>query len=238
MFSLPNLFTLVNLFCGCLALVFVFSYKLNLVPYVIAIALAADFFDGIAARALKTPSNFGKQIDSLADMVTFGVVPAAVVFQLLYQFWETKGSKEIELLMLSSPAFFIALFAALRLAKFNIDARQTHSFIGLPTPAASIFVIGVLLIFLNNSFGLSAIILRPVFLYGTIVVLCSLMIAEIPMFSFKINFKKGWKGNEIQLVFIALVFIMAATVKLAAVPLSIVLYAVLSLIQSYYKNEI
>jgi CDP-diacylglycerol--serine O-phosphatidyltransferase len=236
MFNLPNLLTLINLFSGCVALVFVFSFKLTLVPYAIAISLIADFFDGMAARAFKTPPDFGKQIDSLADVVTFGVVPASVVFQLLYQYWETKGFNELELLMLSTPAFSLALFAALRLAKFNIDNRQTQGFIGLATPAATIFVIGILLVFLTNSFGLAEFIFKPFFLYAMVAILCILMVAEIPMFSFKINFKNGVKGNEVQIVFIVLTILLAATIKFAAVPASIILYVLLSIIQPIIKK--
>lgn len=236
MFNLPNLLTLVNLLSGCVALVFVFSFKLWLVPYAIAVSLIADFFDGMAARACKTPPEFGKQIDSLADVVSFGVVPSSVVFQLLYQYWETKGLNELELMSLSAPAFLIALFAALRLAKFNIDNRQTQGFIGLATPAATIFVIGVLLVFLTNSFGLSEFIFKPFFLYSMVATLCILMVAEIPMFSFKVSFQKGIKGNEIQLVFIVLVVLLITTIKFAAVPASIALYVLLSIIQPIIKK--
>lgn len=236
MFNLPNFLTLINLFSGCLAIVFAFSFHIDWIPYCIAISLIADFFDGMAARALKTPKGIGKELDSLADVVSFGVVPACIVFHLLFQYWETKNLSESFLFLAASPAFLIAVFAALRLAKFNVDERQTTGFIGLATPAATIFVVGILLVFLHNSFNLSATIFQPFFLYGMVAVLSFLMVAEIPMFSFKISFKNGIKGNEIQLVFILLVVMLAATIKFAAVPASIILYVLLSFIQPFFKK--
>lgn len=236
MFNIPNLLTLINLFSGCVALVFVFSFRIEWVPFCVAVSLVADFFDGMAARALKTPPGIGKELDSLADVVSFGVLPGAVIFHLLYQYWETKSLSEIYVFSAAAPAFLVALFAALRLAKFNIDTRQTSGFIGLATPAATVFVVGVLLVFLNNSFNLAAVVFDPIFLYGITALLCFLMVAEIPMFSFKVNFKNGVKGNEIQVVFIVLVLLLAATIKFAAVPASIVLYVLLSIIQPIIKK--
>ncbi len=235
LFTIPNILTLINLFSGCMAVVFAFSFRLDWIPTCIAFSLIADFFDGMTARALKLPEGIGKQLDSLADMVSFGIVPSAIVFQLLFQYWESRSLNETEVLLASSPAFLLAVFAALRLAKFNVDERQTSGFIGLATPAATIFVTGILLVFLNNSFGLSVIIFQPSMLYGTIAALCFLMIAEIPMFSFKLK-KLAWQGNEIQIVFLLMVVGLAATLKFAAIPLSILLYVILSLIQSFIKK--
>jgi CDP-diacylglycerol--serine O-phosphatidyltransferase len=235
LFNIPNLLTLINLFSGCMAIVFALTYRLDWIPYCVAVSLIADFFDGMAARALKTPQGVGKELDSLADVVSFGVLPSIVIFQLLFQYWETRNISEINNLALSLPAFFIALFAALRLAKFNLDERQISGFIGLATPAATIFVIGVLLVFLHNSFELSQVIFKPFTLYGIVAGLCYLMIAEIPMFSFKFK-SLGWKGNEIQVIFILLVAVLLVTLKFAAIPLSVMLYVLLSLIQTLLKK--
>jgi len=235
LFNIPNLLTLINLFSGCMAIVFAFSYRLDWIPFCVAISLIADFFDGMAARVLKTPLGIGKEFDSLADVVSFGLLPAAIIFQLLFQYWESRNMGEINNLALSSPAFFIALFAALRLAKFNVDERQTSGFVGLATPAATIFVIGVLLVFLHNSFELSAVIFKPLTLYGIVAGLCYLMIAEVPMFSFKLK-SFSWKGNEIQFIFLLLVAVLVVTLKFAAVPLSVMLYVLLSLIQTLIKK--
>lgn len=236
MFNIPNLLTLVNLLSGCMALVFIFNYRIDWIFACVAVSLIADFFDGMAARALNTPKGIGKELDSLADIVSFGVVPAAVFFHLLYQYWETKNLGENFIFLAASPAFLIALFAALRLAKFNVDERQTKGFIGLATPAATIFVMGILLIFLKNIFGLTEFIFQPFILYGILAVLCFLMVAEIPMFSFKISLKNGIKGNEIQLLFIVLVVLLAVTIKFAAVAASIILYVLLSTIQPFIKK--
>jgi CDP-diacylglycerol--serine O-phosphatidyltransferase len=146
LFNLPNALTLINLFSGCMAVVFVFNYHIDWVPYCISISLAADFLDGFAARWTKTSSEIGKQLDSLADVISFGLLPGAVVYFMILQIMERSGNASLPIAYLiaySAVAFLITLFAALRLAKFNVDERQSDGFIGLATPAATIFVWGV-----------------------------------------------------------------------------------------------
>jgi CDP-diacylglycerol--serine O-phosphatidyltransferase len=226
LFNLPNTLTLVNLFFGCLALVFIFSPGgLQYVPYCTVVSLVADFFDGMAARFTKTQSNIGKELDSLADMVSFGAVPGAILYTLLTFYFKSVSTSESEwqIMLYSSPAFLVTLFSALRLAKFNIDERQSEGFIGLATPACTIFIIGLLLVFLRNDFGMSQFILSPAFLFVLIAALSYLLIAEIPMFSFK--FKSfGWAGNEIRYVFIIVSVVLLAALKFAGISLAIVLY--------------
>ena len=226
LFNLPNTLTLVNLFFGCLALVFIFSPGgLQFVPYCTVVSLVADFFDGMAARFTKTQSNIGKELDSLADMVSFGAVPGAILYTLLTFYFKSVSTSESEwqIMMYSSPAFLVTLFSALRLAKFNLDERQSEGFIGLATPACTIFIIGMLLVFLRNDFGLSQYILNPFTLFVLVAALSYLLIAEIPMFSFK--FKSfGWAGNEIRYVFIIVSLILLAALKFAGISLVIVLY--------------
>jgi CDP-diacylglycerol--serine O-phosphatidyltransferase len=234
LFSIPNILTLINLFFGCVALVFAFSFNLAFVPYCTFISLVADFFDGFSARAFKTNSELGKQLDSLADVVSFGVVPAVVVFQLLWQYYESTNTTEWRQLIFSAPALLIALFAALRLAKFNIDTRQSDGFIGLATPAATIFVVGVLLIFLGNSYQLSEVIFKPVFLYSITIALCYLMISEIPMFSFKFK-RYGWKGNELRYLFLIAAIALLAVLNVVAIPVIIILYILFSLLKPIIK---
>jgi CDP-diacylglycerol--serine O-phosphatidyltransferase len=161
---LPNTLTCINLLCGCLALTFIFKGDLVTGAYLVGIAAVADFFDGLLARALRVSSPIGKDLDSLADMVSFGVVPGAITYRLLTQAF---GS-ETTAAGFSDPAsllpylgFVISIFSALRLAKFNNDTRQTTSFIGLPTPACTLVVASLPLILTNDIFGLSAIILNP-----------------------------------------------------------------------------
>ncbi|RZK32871.1 MAG: hypothetical protein EOO61_16480 [Hymenobacter sp.] len=150
---LPNTLTCINLLCGCLALTFIFKGNLVAGAYLIGIAAVADFFDGLLARALRVSSPIGKDLDSLADMVSFGVVPGAIMYQLMLQALgaTTGGVAQVSLGLVSGPAawvpyvavffpFLITIFSALRLAKFNNDTRQTTSFIGLPTPASTLVV--------------------------------------------------------------------------------------------------
>jgi CDP-diacylglycerol--serine O-phosphatidyltransferase len=215
-----------------MAVVFIFNYQIELVPYCVLISLVADFLDGFAARLTKSASNIGLQLDSLADVVSFGVVPGAIIFQLLFQKYETSDAmlSTNRMFIYSAPAFIITLFAALRLAKFNVDTRQTDGFIGLATPAATMFVVGLLLIFLNNSYGLAPVIFTGKVLYGTVALLAVLMIAEIPMFSFKFK-NYGFAHNKVRYLFIILSVVLLATLKFAAISLIIILYIIVSVIQ-------
>lgn len=243
LFNLPNILTLINLFSGCLGIYFAFTLRFDLVPYCVAVSLIADYFDGFAARFTKTFTDLGKQLDSLADMVSFGMLPGTVLFMFVLYTYDISGVIEgdnILPVLYASPAFLVTLFSALRLAKFNIDTRQSDSFIGLATPASTIFVIGVLFMHGYPSvanpgdFQTYAPIARffssRVALYVYVVLLSLLMVAELPMFSFK--FKSfGWKGNEIRYLFIILSVVLIATLKFAAVSLIIVLYILISVAQ-------
>lgn len=232
LFNIANILTLINLFSGCMAVVFIFNYQIELVPYCVLISLVADFLDGFAARLTKSATNIGLQLDSLADVVSFGVVPGAIIFQLLFQKYESSDAmlSTTRMYLYSAPAFIITLFAALRLAKFNVDTRQSDGFIGLATPAATMFVVGLLLIFLNNSYGLAPVIFTGKVLYGTVALLAVLMIAEIPMFSFKFK-NYGFAHNKVRYLFIILSVVLLATLKFAAISLIIILYIIVSVIQ-------
>lgn len=244
LFNLANLLTLLNLFAGCAALVLVFSpsYQagtlsegLQYVPYLTLVSLAADFFDGIAARFTGSSADgLGRELDSLADVVSFGLVPALVMYVLFSGYFRsvsTAHSNEWLVIFYSSPAFLVALFSALRLAKFNIDARQSVGFIGLATPANTIFVTGLLVIFLRNEFNLSFLLLNPFILLGLVALQCWLLIAEIPMFSFKFT-HFGWQGNEVRYLFIIAVLLLFFILKFAAIALSVVLYVLFSIINN------
>jgi CDP-diacylglycerol---serine O-phosphatidyltransferase len=235
--NLPNILTLVNLFSGCMAVVFLFNYQMEWVPYCVLISLVADFLDGFAARFTKNATDIGKELDSLADVVSFGVVPGAIIFQLLFRKFETAEVPYsfLRIYLYASPAFFITLFAALRLAKFNLDTRQSENFYGLATPAATIFVTGILLLALDNSYGLTTLVFSGKVLYGTIVFLPVLMMADIPMFGFK--FKSfAWKGNEARYLFIILAIVLLATLKFAAISLIIILYIIFSIALNFIKR--
>lgn len=236
LFNLPNALTLLNLFSGCMAIVFVFNYRIELVPYCITISLVADFLDGFAARWTKTSSSIGKQLDSLADVVSFGLVPGALVYFMLLQLLERQGTSLSGLLIMaySAVAFLLTLFAALRLAKFNVDERQSDGFIGLATPAATIFVWGILDIFLHNPHGFGWVVQSLFFLYAVTFLLCVLMIAELPMFAFKFK-NYGWAGNETRYLFIILSVVLLALFKFAALSFIIVLYILISIAQKLIK---
>ena len=231
LFNLANILTLINLFSGCMAVVFLFNYQIELVPYCVLVSLVADFLDGFAARLTKNPTDIGLQLDSLADVVSFGLVPGAIIFQLLFQKYESSDNliSTNRMYLYSAPAFILTLFAALRLAKFNVDERQTDGFIGLATPASTMFVVGLLLMFLHNSFGLTQFIFTGKVLYGTVALLSVLMIAEIPMFGFKFK-NYGWKGNEVKYLFIILSVVLLGALKFAAISLIIILYVIISIV--------
>lgn len=248
LFNLANILTLINLFAGCAALVLIFSpsYQvgtlsegLQYVPYLTLASLIADYLDGMAARLTKSAeSGIGKELDSLADVVSFGVVPAAVLYTLLTFYFKSVSTHESEwqIMAYSSPAFLVALFSALRLAKFNLDTQQTEGFIGLATPANTIFVMGLLMVFLRNDYNLSHIILNPILLFGLVGLLSYLLIAEIPMFSFKFkNF--GWPGNEVRYMFIIASLGLLVGFKFAGVSLAVVLYVLESLALMFVKPK-
>jgi CDP-diacylglycerol--serine O-phosphatidyltransferase len=145
-------------------------------------------------------------------------------------------ASDLQIMAYSSPAFLIALFSALRLAKFNLDERQTEGFIGLATPANTIFVMGILLMFLRNDFNLSAIFLNPLVLFVLVALLSYLLIAEIPMFSFKFK-SYGWAGNEVRFMFIIASVILLAAFKFAGISLSIVLYVISSIVSNMLPKK-
>jgi CDP-diacylglycerol--serine O-phosphatidyltransferase len=227
--NIPNAITCGNLLCGCLAIVQAFNSDLIWAAYLVGIAAVLDFFDGFTARLLHVTSPIGKDLDSLADMVTFGVVPGVVMFQLL---------KVSTLLIVSHPiwlyapyiAFLIPVFSGIRLAKFNNDVRQIESFIGVNTPANSMLICSLPLIIgtgEQSQTAMAAFILNPYLLMGLTVVMSFLLVSELPVFSFK--FKSfDWVGNEISFVFLILAILLLATLQFVGIPLVIILYVLMS----------
>lgn len=233
---IPNLITLLNLFCGCIAIVFAVHDRFEMVALFVFLGIIFDFFDGLAARILNVRSDIGLQLDSLADMVTSGVVPGLVMFKLLEMSlsngWDTGSlvSKGLEISTLwPLLGFIITLASAYRLAKFNIDEDQTDSFIGLPTPANALLIVSLPLILLfHNNEILNEIILNKWFLIGLTFVSAFLLNAKLPLFALKF---KNWsfKDNAIRYIFLFISIILLATLKYLAVPAIIVLYILLSL---------
>jgi CDP-diacylglycerol--serine O-phosphatidyltransferase len=226
---IPNTVTLCNLLCGCLALISIFTGQIYIVPIFIAVSLFADYSDGLLARLLKVSSPMGRELDSLADMVAFGVVPGAMLFYLIN---ESKGIEQVDFSDMSTLVgligFLVTMFSCVRLAKFNLDTRQTEGFVGLNTPACTIFVLGLLLIALGDIYGMKSTVLNEVFLYSVSIILSYLLIAEIPMFSFKFK-SLEWKTNKTRISFILVSIICLLIFKFgAALSFIILCYVLLS----------
>jgi CDP-diacylglycerol--serine O-phosphatidyltransferase len=231
---LPNTLTCINLLCGCLALTNIFRGDLVTGAYLVGIAAVADFFDGLLARALRVSSPIGKDLDSLADMVSFGVVPGAIMFKLLSM---TDGMSAVTVAgnasypsifsLLPFGAFVITIFSALRLAKFNNDTRQTTSFIGLPTPACTLVVASLPLILASDNFNLTGLLLNPWLLLGLSVLLSGLLVAELPLFAMKFkNFR--WRGNRRRFIFMGIALVLVGWLRAAGVPVAVLLYVLMS----------
>ena len=189
---IPNTITCCNLISGCIATYFAFQGDSRMALLFIVIGAVFDFFDGMVARLLHVSSPIGKELDSLADCITFGFAPSAIIFSFLCTF-------HLHLIVLPFLAFIMAAFSALRLAKFNLDERQAMGFIGLPTPANALFW-GSLIAGAGDWIS-STIPNAHFFILLASFLSCYLLISEIPMFALK--FKTwGWKGNEIKYIFI------------------------------------
>ena len=227
---IPNAITCCNLLCGCLAIVQIFGGNLVYAAYLVGLAAVFDFFDGFAARMLKVSSTIGKDLDSLADMVTFGVVPGLVMFKLI-QLSIVNYTLPITI---SYIAFLIPIFSALRLAKFNNDTRQTESFIGLNTPANSMVICSIPLIF--KQYPNLETLLNPYVLCVLSVGLSLLLVSEIPIFALKFKHFK-WNGNEIRFVFLGLSLLMLITLQFLGIPLIIIMYVLLSLLTNYLAKR-
>lgn len=221
----PNTITSMNLFSGCIAIVMAFEGAFIWVVFWVILAAIFDFFDGMAARLLNAYSDIGKELDSLADVVSFGVAPAVALFILLRDY--TFYSESLIFIQPYIPylAFIIPVFSALRLAKFNIDERQTSSFIGLPTPANALFWISYVYGIHKSSMANTAILFLTM---GLIVALSLLMVSEAPMFSFKFKNMKI-KGNEKPLILIICAAVFVSVWGVVGLAWTVIAYIVISL---------
>ena len=230
--QIPNFLTCMNLFSGCIALVMVFRNHLEYTAYLILIAAFFDLLDGMVARKVGSNSEFGKQIDSLADMVSFGLVPGAVMFKLLQM---SSLSELVPNAMLRTfvqfVPFIITIFSALRLAKFNLDTRQTSSFIGLPTPANTLLIVSLPLILIQRPGQFDGLILNPVFILFVSMFLSYMLISEIPLFALKFK-SLDFKANIYQYILIALAIVLIAIFSFVAIPMVVILYVLLSIIKN------
>ena len=219
---IPNALTCMNLFSGCIACVMAFHANFEMAMLFIVIGAVFDFFDGLAARLLHAYSNIGKDLDSLADDVSFGVAPALIVFSLFKQI-DYPNYLSFLANWLPYAAFLIAVFSALRLAKFNNDTRQTTSFIGLPVPANALFWASLVA-------GCKPIAsYHPLLTLALVCLFSWLLVSEIPMFSLKFK-NLSWTDNKIAFIFVIISAILLITLKIAGFAAVIVWYILLSIL--------
>ena len=223
----PNFLTLCNLLCGCVGIVAVAQGQLAPAAYLIWAAAAFDFADGLAARALRAYSSIGGDLDSLADMVSFGVLPSFIVFRLIGQ------TTADEWTLLAYVGFSLAVFSALRLAIFNVDTRQKDQFIGLPVPASALLIsslpLGTVPVF-------QELVSDPIVLVLITAVDSYLMVASIPLLAFKFK-STAWQGNEVKFTFIALSLLLFFLLRTTAIPIIIIAYVILSLVVNVRRTE-
>lgn len=253
--QIPNIFTLLNLFFGCIAIVFALQTE-SVIIYVndefsgssfnvpeqltwasifIAVAAVIDFLDGFVARLLKASSEMGKQLDSLADVVSFGVAPGVIIYQLLrLSYAREENGLEISMIWLL-PGFIVSCAAAYRLAKFNLDETQSYNFTGLPTPAMGLLVASFPLIlhYDTSGLGLGNYIVNKWVLYGLVGAISYLMVSKIPFMGMKFR-DYSFKNNFPRYLLIILAVMAVVIFHFSAVPVIFLLYFILSLI---YKNK-
>lgn len=229
--------TCCNLLSGCVSIVLICNGYALAAGIMIFIAAVFDFFDGFAARLLKAYSPLGAQLDSLSDVVSFGVAPSFIIYYYLYQ-QPTADSLNIDISgfnLVAFAAFFLAIFAALRLAKFNIDDRQTTSFIGLPTPAMGLFVASLPFTLNNDHLAfMGNIITNTYFLLAIIITFSFLMVSEIPFFSLKIK-NLRFKENIHLYILAAFAVVAFSLLGFAAIPFVMIFYIVEACVIS--RNE-
>jgi CDP-diacylglycerol---serine O-phosphatidyltransferase len=237
---IPNLITLINLLCGCIAVVFVSkaiqtgdSTNYEMAFYFVCLGIFFDFFDGFFARLFKVSSPLGLQLDSLADMVTSGVVPGFVMYSLFLNSAHELGTNPA----IPFLGFIITLGSCYRLANFNIDTRQTDSFIGLPTPANALFILSLPLVlkFSDSLLMLEILTNQWVLL---VITLCSAYIlnAEIPLFALKIK-KFTVKDNVLQMMFLLVSLLLVVLLQYIAIPLIIIFYVLLSVVNNIFLKK-
>ena len=230
---LPNFITVLNLLSGCMALLAVFNDNLVQASWWIILAAIFDLLDGLIARLFNTVSDIGKQLDSLADVVSFGVAPGFILFTLINTALETAYPENGSFQYIPYAGFLIPVFAAIRLAKFNVEPDQTYNFKGLPTPAVALFILS-LPITLNCDLvvipWLNSMIANPWVLAGLAVVLSALMVSPLPLFSLKFR-SIYWKHNRARFILIVFSLILFFSVRFASVPFIILAYIILSLLK-------
>ena len=222
---IPNTVTCCNLICGCIASVMAFQARYDMAIIFIIIGAVFDFFDGMLARLFKVSGPLGKELDSLADDITFGFAPSVIVFSLFKEVHYPEFLQSIAD-FIPYTAFLISAFSALRLGKFNIDPRQSTSFIGRPTPANALFwgslVVGGHDFLVSESFN-------ALYLLALVILMSYLLIAEIPMFSLKFK-NLTWKDNKVSYIFLLVCIPLLIIFRISGFAAIILWYILLSLI--------
>lgn len=243
-FWVPNTITALNLVCGSMAVFFAIDGQLGWSAVFVFAAALFDFLDGLSARLLNSYTVIGKELDSLADMISFGLAPAAMIFTMLeltlfgqnFLIQEIEAGWSVWIVLFTS--LLIPVAGAFRLAKFNTDDRQTDQFMGMPIPANAFFFASLALIIeLENSLIVSEIILNKYVILASVFMVSFLMVSELPMFSLKFKNLK-FKENSIRYLFIGVIILLLLFLKVYALPLIIIWYVVLSVIRhlSRVKN--
>lgn len=237
---IPNLITLLNLASGLIALIFAFNTNWQMAFFWVCMGIFFDFWDGFFARTLKVSSPIGLQLDSLADMVTSGVVPGLAIFQMLAGIADMQEELNLQsdnfyMGLLPYAGFIITLASAYRLAKFNVDTRQTNSFIGLPTPANALFIMSlpVIQIYSDGDGVIFDLLSNPYVLVGISLLSAFMLNANIPLFSLKIKYF-NWETNKVQFIFLIISVLLLFFLAYLAIPLIILLYVLLSVINNTF----
>ena len=271
--NIPNFVTLCNLFSGCIAIVFALEGNLVWCAYMAGIACIFDLLDGMLARVLHVSSDIGKQLDSMADVVSFGVVPGVLLYKMIIctqlfvsfnanpiAFLSEQAAQGAHINYIAMTGFLVTVFSAIRLSNFNIDARQSYAFIGLPTPASAILIASLPLsingiftklvrpggmtgenmsAFLTLTDGKNNIyqyLLQPYSVIALSIITSLLLVAPLPLFALKFqNF--SWTDNKVRYIFLVLALVLLVFFKFLGVPLIIVLYIVSSVINNFLTKK-
>lgn len=240
--QIPNLFTFLNLSAGLIGILFALENQLVPAAFMVMLGIFFDFFDGFFARILKVSSELGKQLDSLADLVTSGIVPGLIIFQLLKENAVNWSGTEVYSLIASGNylpfiGFLIPLASAYRLANFNIDERQSNSFIGLPTPANALLIISIpLIIAYSPQIEIVKFIQQSYVLVAITILGSCLLNAEIPLFALKFK-NYSFKENKLKYIFLVLIVLLVSWWQFIAIPLIILLYVFLSVIENMFVKK-
>jgi CDP-diacylglycerol---serine O-phosphatidyltransferase len=238
---IPNLLTLANLFFGCCAIICLLNNAPIDAFWFSVASFIADAFDGQLARYLKVSSPLGKELDSIADTVSFALVPGVILYLLLTKAfalnpaWMKYAQVANGIVMPALPAFLVTLAGGYRLAKYNVDTRQSDKFLGVPTPANTIFVAGLLMIYAQNPIianqSLGDILLNPYVIYSLIPILAYWQIAEIPLLNFRFD-NWSFKPNQFRYLFFAIAIISVILLGALGLSITIIAYVLISLLDN------